>query len=85
MSTKPRSPYDLQLTADSFYSVCLFIFSCAKKQTENQSRYGLYQDQFPVSMRMAGLEPARCRHRQILSLLRLPFRHIRALDYIIIP
>ena len=35
-------------------------------------------------MRMAGLEPARCHHRQILSLLRLPFRHIRALDYIII-
>ncbi len=28
-------------------------------------------------MRMAGLEPARCHHRQILSLLRLPFRHIR--------
>ena len=23
----------------------------------------------------AGLEPARCRHRQILSLVRLPFRH----------
>ena len=22
-----------------------------------------------------GLEPLRCRHRQILSLLRLPFRH----------
>lgn len=30
-------------------------------------------------MRMAGLEPARCHHRQILSLLRLPFRHIRML------
>ncbi len=35
-------------------------------------------------MRMVGLEPTRCCHRQILSLLRLPFRHIRALDYIII-
>ena len=30
-------------------------------------------------MRMAGVEPARCHHRQILSLLRLPFRHIREL------
>ena len=28
-------------------------------------------------MRMAGLEPARGRPRQILSLMRLPFRHIR--------
>ena len=28
-------------------------------------------------MRMVGFEPTRCYHRQILSLLRLPFRHIR--------
>ncbi len=28
-------------------------------------------------LRMAGLEPARSRPRQILSLMRLPFRHIR--------
>ena len=28
-------------------------------------------------MRMVGVEPTRCYHRQILSLLRLPFRHIR--------
>lgn len=28
-------------------------------------------------MRMAGLEPARSHPRQILSLMRLPFRHIR--------
>ena len=32
-------------------------------------------------MRMVGLEPTRCHHRQILSLLRLPFRHIRVLEY----
>jgi hypothetical protein len=31
-------------------------------------------------MRMAGLEPARCYHRQILSLMRLPFRHIRNMN-----
>ena len=28
-------------------------------------------------MRMAGLEPAHSHLRQILSLMRLPFRHIR--------
>lgn len=28
-------------------------------------------------VRMAGLEPARSHPRQILSLMRLPFRHIR--------
>ena len=32
---------------------------------------------FLFLMQVAGLEPARCCHRQILSLLRLPFRHIR--------
>lgn len=29
------------------------------------------------SLRMAGLEPARYHYRKILSLVRLPFRHIR--------
>ena len=31
---------------------------------------------------MVGLEPTRCCHRQILSLLRLPFRHIRVPYYV---
>ena len=30
-----------------------------------------------TSMRKMGVEPTRCHHRQILSLLRLPFRHFR--------
>ena len=28
-----------------------------------------------------GLEPTRCRHRQILSLVRLPFRHFGSVWY----
>ena len=33
--------------------------------------------QQPFKMQEMGLEPTRCCHRQILSLMRLPFRHIR--------
>jgi hypothetical protein len=44
---------------------------------EIQKAAGLIvSDRLPFSMvPEAGLEPARCCHRQILSLVRLPFRH----------
>jgi Na+/H+ antiporter NhaD/arsenite permease-like protein len=40
-------------------------------------RKPLYKDFLNLLMRKMGLEPTRCCHRQILSLLRLPFRHFR--------
>lgn len=38
-----------------------------------------------IFMRMVGLEPTRGRPRKILSLVRLPFRHIRSTPNILSP
>lgn len=58
------------------------LLLCTKNKLEIRSRPLLepgsdYHDSVPAM----GLEPIRCCHRQILSLVRLPFRHAGLLSF----
>ncbi len=60
------------------YAACKnqWAWNCNQKKSES-----LVIESFQIiSLRMEGLEPSHPREWQILSLLRLPFRHIRIYD-----
>ncbi len=57
---------------DSFFHHRARIFKLSRVMKERHSDLRM-----SFSVRMEGLEPSRGRPRQILSLMRLPFRHIR--------
>ena len=74
-----QNPHSFQALPDSLYPIDTVCYVkqellSKNKKAENQS-YGFQLIILLVKMQVAGLEPARCHHRQILSLLRLPFRH----------
>ena len=56
-----------------------FNFICRKRKFPKPSKNQEFKESHTL-MRMKGLEPPRVLARQILSLLRLPFRHIRVND-----
>ena len=58
----------------SFLSLQIFI--CSPVPFTQKNRVSFFQDSRFI-MRVEGLEPSRSHPRQILSLMRLPFRHTR--------
>ncbi len=58
----------------------MFVSFCEYEKEYNKKIRKLHVLKFPDSLllRMVGLEPTRGHPRKILSLVRLPFRHIRS-------